>query len=255
MAEFYAVLTNIGLEKLALAPQQKLELTTVILGDGGGESYNPTKQELIDSTGLVNQVYSQPITNGHVSSHNNTFEVRIKVPNEQGGWWVREAGIVDVEGDMVAVAKVAPFFKPISVIGVDRETNIRLITALFNAEDVTISAAPDPNDSVSSGNVIGKLLKITDTEYTVHSSTNGTTVFFFSDDPVTVTLPASIAGENAPTECRFIQFGDGKITVAPESGVPLTSLNGSRTSVGVGAEMTLVRNFPLNEWWLGGQLE
>src|SRR5699024_9826442 len=160
------------------------------VGDGGGDSYDPTKQELIESTTLVNEVYRQEISSGGISNEDNTFEVRVNIPNDQGGWWVREVGIFDTDGDMVAVAKVAPLFKPISIIGVARDSAVRVTVAVYNAADIVITVLP-VGDEVQSVNVRIGLNDLLATAYTISESDNGQLLWFTSDNDITVTVPGA----------------------------------------------------------------
>lgn len=248
--QFFSVLTELGLNKLAQAPQQQLVLTHMAVGDGGGDSYDPTKEQLIESTALVNEVYRQEISSGGISVEDNTFEVRVNIPNDQGGWWVREVGIFDTDGDMVAVAKVAPFFKPISIIGVDRETVVRVIVAVSNAEDIVINVLP-VGDEVQSVNVRFGVKNLSATAYTISESDNGQTLWFTSDNDITVTVPGTGLPMDKPINCAIIQAGEGTITVQGASGVSVLSEGDLYSSAEKYSPISLIR-VSQNEWWLGG---
>src|SRR5699024_3607031 len=220
------------------------------VGDGGGDSYDPTKQELIESTALVNEVYRQEISSGGISIEDNTVEVRVNIPNDQGGWWVREVGIFDTDGDMVAVAKVAPFFKPISIIGVDRETVVRVIVAVSNAEDIVINVLP-VGDEVQSVNINFGVKVISGAAHTITESDNGQALWFTNDADITVTLPGTGLPMDKNINCALIQAGEGTITVAGANGVSVRSQGDLYSSAEKYSPLSLIRVLQ-NEWWLGG---
>lgn len=249
--QFFSVLTELGLNKLAQAPQQQLVLTHMAVGDGGGDSYDPTKEQLIESTELVNEVYRQEISSGGISVEDNTFEVRVNIPNDQGGWWVREVGVFDTDGDMVAVAKVAPFFKPISIIGVDRETVVRIIVAVSNAEQIIINVTPVPDDEVESVDISYGLKAISGTSYTLSEADNGQTLWFTNDSDITVTLPGNDLPMDKNINCAIIQAGEGTITLQGASGVNVRSEGDLYSSAEKYSPLSLIR-VSQNEWWLGG---
>lgn len=98
---YFAVFTLLGRTKLAAAAanSETLEITEMALGDGNGEAVpTPTGHEVA----LVNEVYRAELNSLTVAA--STFTAELVVPQEEGGWTVRELALFDADGDMVAYA-------------------------------------------------------------------------------------------------------------------------------------------------------
>lgn len=138
----YTIPTNLGLQKIMNVINAPLTLSTFELGDGGGESYDPTP----DQTALVNSVYSGSLQPGAVyTDPDNPRAIVIEhtIPDTVGGFTIREAGVRDSAGDLLFIAKIAPSDKPIFNTGSTKQTTVRLIVGGVNKDDVdlVISAA------------------------------------------------------------------------------------------------------------------
>ena len=98
------ILTNIGLAKLASAtPEDQLEIKHIAIGDGGG-GYPPIDPTM---TALVNEVWrgdsSAPIRD---PESNRVLIFETIIPNNEGGFTIREVGLFDVDGDMIAIGQI-----------------------------------------------------------------------------------------------------------------------------------------------------
>lgn len=142
MSDYYTIFTNIGLAKMAnaLALGQAVVLTHFAVGDGGIEgAYNPTATQ----TALVNETYRAPINASNVDEDNPSWLiVEAVIPANQGGWYVREAGIFDQDGDMIAVIRYPETFKPVLASGVGKDLYLRAILEHSNTEIVELKIDP-----------------------------------------------------------------------------------------------------------------
>ncbi|HGG0416521.1 TPA: phage tail protein [Clostridium sporogenes] len=137
MKKFYTLFTDIGKAKIANATalQKKLGLSKVVLGDSNGSYYEPTEQQ----TCLKNKVWEGEITDKFIDKDNpNWIVVQTVIPSQIGGFTIREAGILDSEGDLVVVAKYPETYKPKFEDGSTKDIAINLILEVCNVENVTL---------------------------------------------------------------------------------------------------------------------
>nr|DAI71969.1 MAG TPA: tail collar fiber protein [Caudoviricetes sp.] len=64
------------------------------------------------------------------------------IPEDVGGWWIREIGLFDKDGDMVAIANCAETYKPQLQEGSGRVQVIRVILIVSSTEAVTLKIDP-----------------------------------------------------------------------------------------------------------------
>lgn len=142
MAEqFYTILTAIGKAKIAnsAALGEKVELTHLALGDGGGSYYNPTE----DQTSLRNEVWRGAIGTVAVDEENPTWiTIQTVVPSQHGDFMIREAGVFDNEGDLIAVGKYPETYKPVAADGSIKDLVIRMILEVSNTASVVLKVDP-----------------------------------------------------------------------------------------------------------------
>jgi|GEM_PF-1699344 len=114
--DFFSIMTTVGLSKLAIAiaTESELQFTEFAIGDGNGLSPDPSPND----TELVHEVWRTGIE-GVIIDPDNPSAVLVSaiIPREAGGWYMREYGLFDVDGDMVAVVKPVPQFKPTAAQG------------------------------------------------------------------------------------------------------------------------------------------
>lgn len=140
-AEYYTLVTDIGHAKLtnALALGQVVTLTHFAVGDGNGAVYNPVAAQ----TALAREVYRAPINAIRPDDVNPTWlTVEAVIPASVGGWTVREAGIFDVDGDLIAIAKYPESVKPALDSGVGKDLYCRVILQHGNVSTVTLKIDP-----------------------------------------------------------------------------------------------------------------
>ena len=139
--QFFTILTAIGKAKIANAAAlgNKVELTELALGDGGGSYYNPTENQ----TELRNEVWRGAIGTVDVDTENpHWITIQTVVPSQHGGFMIREAGVFDNEGDLIAVGKYPETYKPVAADGSIKDLVIRMILEVSNAASVVLKVDP-----------------------------------------------------------------------------------------------------------------
>ncbi|HHR5849213.1 TPA: phage tail protein [Providencia alcalifaciens] len=139
--KYFALLTTYGEKVLAEATAlgTKIELTHMSVGDGGGSLPAPdTKQ-----TKLINERRKAAINTLFIDPLNpNQIIVEQVIPENEGGWWIREIGLFDKSGMLVAVANAPETYKPTMAEGSGRTQTIRMILIVSHTETVTLKIDP-----------------------------------------------------------------------------------------------------------------
>lgn len=142
MAEqFYTILTQVGKAKIANATAlgTKVNFKEMAVGDGKGNYYNPTENQ----TELVNEVWRGQINHVEVDNTNpNWIKISIVIPSTIGGFTIREAGIFDDKGNMIAIGKYPETYKPILDDGSSKDLLINMILEVSNTSSVTLKVDP-----------------------------------------------------------------------------------------------------------------
>ncbi|WP_053070006.1 phage tail protein [Clostridium sp. K25] len=139
--QFYTILTAIGKAKIANASAMgtKLNITKLQVGDGGGSYYNPTEEQ----EQLKNKVWEGNIGSITVDKDNkNWIVIETLLPGDIGGFMIREAGIFDSDGNLIAVGKYPETYKPITSQGSLKDLKIRMILEISNTSTVTLKIDP-----------------------------------------------------------------------------------------------------------------
>lgn len=134
MSDYYALVTTTGLAKLAALPVGgTLTLTHMAFGNS---TIDPTE----DMTALHNEQHRCALLNVEVESTNpNNLAAEAVIDSTVGGFWIREVGIYDEDGDLFAVGKYPATYKPETTEGTVKELGVRMILAVSNAEDVIVT--------------------------------------------------------------------------------------------------------------------
>ncbi|MTC43681.1 phage tail-collar fiber domain-containing protein [Providencia sp. wls1921] len=139
--KYFALLTTYGEKVLAEATAlgTKIELTHMSVGDGGGSLPAPdTKQ-----TKLINERRKAAINTLFIDPLNpNQIIAEQVIPENEGGWWIREIGLFDKSGALVAVANCPETYKPLLVEGSGRTQTIRVVLIVSHTESVTLKIDP-----------------------------------------------------------------------------------------------------------------
>ncbi|MCL6923156.1 phage tail protein [Clostridioides difficile] len=139
--QFYTILTNIGKAKIANAGMlgKSVVLEKIQAGDGGGSYYNPTEGQ----TALKNKVWEGNINAFDKDENNPNWIIATAcVPGSIGGFTVREMGLIDNEGDMIAICKSPETYKPKLSNGAMKDLYLKFIIEVSNVEKVTLVVDP-----------------------------------------------------------------------------------------------------------------
>ncbi|EAM4662396.1 phage tail protein [Salmonella enterica] len=139
--KYFALLTNTGAAKLAKATASgmQVEITQMAVGDGNGALPTPDPAQ----TALAHEIRRAPL-NALTIDPLNTSQIIAEqvIPEDVGGWWIREIGLFDKDGDMVAIANCAETYKPQLQEGSGRVQVIRVILIVSSTEAVTLKIDP-----------------------------------------------------------------------------------------------------------------
>ncbi|EPV6100251.1 phage tail protein [Escherichia coli] len=139
--KYFALLTNVGAAKLANATAlgAQVEITQMAVGDGNGvlPTPNPAKTALTHELrrAQLNMLTIDPVNTNQIIAEQ-------VIPEDVGGWWIREIGLFDKDGDMIAVANCAETYKPKLQEGSGRVQVIRVILIVSSTEAVTLKIDP-----------------------------------------------------------------------------------------------------------------
>ncbi|WP_242865539.1 phage tail protein, partial [Clostridium botulinum] len=123
----------------ATALGNKVNFTTLKVGDGGGKYYNPTEEQ----EDLVNEVWQGNINSIRVDENNpNWVVIEVIIPSSVGGFMVREAGVFDDENNMLAIGKYPETYKPQAQDGSTKDLVIRTNLEISNTSSVTLKVDP-----------------------------------------------------------------------------------------------------------------
>ncbi len=139
--KYYAILTNQGAARLASATMlgSKLNLTQMAVGDANGVLPTPDPAQ----TKLINQKRIAPLNLLSIDPNNqNQIIAEQIIPENEGGFWIREIGLYDDEGVLIAVANCPETYKPQLQEGSGRTQTIRMILVVTNTEAITLKIDP-----------------------------------------------------------------------------------------------------------------
>ncbi|KAF1072696.1 MAG: hypothetical protein GAK45_00131 [Pseudomonas citronellolis] len=138
---YYALLTTIGAAKLANAAAlgTTLKITQLAVGDGGGNVPTPDASR----TALVNEVRRAPLNTLSIDAANSSQIIAEQViPEDVGGWWIREMGLFDDVGALIAYANCAPSYKPQLAEGSGRTQTVRMVLIVTSTGAVELKIDP-----------------------------------------------------------------------------------------------------------------
>lgn len=139
--KYFALLTNIGAAKLANATAlgAQVEITQMAVGDGNGALPTPNPAQ----TALTHELRRAQLNMLTIDPVNtNQIIAEQVIPEDVGGWWIREIGLFDKDGDMIAVANCAETYKPQLQEGSGRVQVIRVILIVSSTEAITLKIDP-----------------------------------------------------------------------------------------------------------------
>lgn len=145
MADYYVIPTNIGEAKMAnaLALGIPLAITELALGDGEGEGARGTPIPNPEATALVSERRRAPLNSFSVDPENpNVLIAEQVIPETAGGWWIREMGLFDEDGDLIFVCNTPPTYKPQLAEGSGRTQVVRMASVVSDTASVTLKVDP-----------------------------------------------------------------------------------------------------------------
>ncbi|MFP4732432.1 phage tail-collar fiber domain-containing protein [Pasteurella multocida] len=135
--QYYSVLTTYGSQQLAtaIATRQPLNITHFAVGDGNGQAVTPN----VASTALVNEVHRATISAVSRDPRNNKQVIfELTIPEDVGGFHIREMGIFDSQNKLIAYANCPESFKPTLSSGSGKIQVMRMILLIESSDAVTM---------------------------------------------------------------------------------------------------------------------
>lgn len=140
-SQFFAILTAVGEAKQANADALGIpwKLTELGVGDANGTDPVPDRTQ----TQLINERRRRQLNQLSIDPANpNILIAEQIIPADEGGWWIREIGLYDADGDLVAVANCAPSYKPVLAQGSGRTQVVRINFIVSSAANVLLKIDP-----------------------------------------------------------------------------------------------------------------
>ena len=140
-AKFYTLLTDIGAAKLASAAALgiPLKITHMAVGDGGGALPTPSAQQ----TALVAEKRRAALNMLYIDPQNSSQIIAEQViPETEGGWWIREVGLFDETGALIAVGNCPESYKPQLAEGSGRTQTVRMVLITSSTDNITLKIDP-----------------------------------------------------------------------------------------------------------------
>ncbi|MBB3306352.1 MULTISPECIES: phage tail protein [unclassified Enterobacter] len=139
--KYFALLTNQGAAKLANAAAlgTKVNITQMAVGDGGGTLPTPDPAQ----TKLIGEKRRASLNSLTIDAANGSQIIAEQIiPEGEGGFWIREIGLFDADGVMIAVANCAETYKPQLAEGSGRTQTVRMIIIVNSTSAVTLKIDP-----------------------------------------------------------------------------------------------------------------
>ncbi|CAD5539222.1 tail fiber protein [Escherichia coli] len=137
--KFRTVITTAGAAKLAAATApggRKVNITTMAVGDGGGKLPVPDAGQ----TGLIHEVWRHALNKISQDKRNSNYIIaELVIPPEVGGFWMRELGLYDDAGTLIAVANMAESYKPALAEGSGRSQTCRMVIIVSSVTSVALT--------------------------------------------------------------------------------------------------------------------
>ncbi|MGX3969298.1 tail fiber protein [Escherichia coli] len=137
--KFKTIITDTGAKKLAQAAApdgNPVRLTHMAVGDGGGTLPTPDSKQ----SRLVHEVWRHTVNRVILdATHQNRIIAELVIPPETGGFWIREIGVFDEHGDLIAVGNTAESYKPTVAEGSGRAQTFRTILTVSSTATVALT--------------------------------------------------------------------------------------------------------------------
>ncbi|MGM3172346.1 phage tail protein [Dickeya chrysanthemi] len=139
--KYTALLTQVGADRLAnaIALGKQLEIARMGVGDGGGVLPTPDATQ----TKLINEKRRAALNSLSIDPANaNQIIAEQVIPENEGGFWLREIGLYDADDNLIAVANCPETYKPQMQEGSGRVQTVRMIVAISQAQAVSLNIDP-----------------------------------------------------------------------------------------------------------------
>lgn len=156
-AKYFTVVTHKGTELIAdaVVSDGRLAIVEMAVGDTGGAPWSP----LPTQTTLINERYRTNTNKVFADAKNpNQIIVECIIPENIGGWWIREAGLFDASGHLVAVASCPDTYKPVLEQGSGRNSILRMV--LIVSEVAAIELKSDPTTVIATRSYVDEQILI-----------------------------------------------------------------------------------------------
>lgn len=137
-AQYFTVLTDYGTQAFAkaIATNQPIQFSSFAVGDGNGQAVTPTA----DRTALVKETHRGNVSAVSLEPRNNKqIIIELTIPEDVGGFYIREMGVFDSTNKLVAYANTPESFKPTLESGSGKVQVLRMILKVSNSQAVTLS--------------------------------------------------------------------------------------------------------------------
>lgn len=141
MSNYSMILTKVGLAKVTNAQltNENVLITHFVVGDGNGANYVPT-QEMV---ALKNEKWRGTVSSVEIDKDNpHWIIVTGAIPAKDGGFMIREAGLIDKDGDLVAIGNTPETYKPLQTEGAAKDLILKQCIEVSNAANVTLQIDP-----------------------------------------------------------------------------------------------------------------
>ncbi|EIV5418968.1 phage tail protein [Klebsiella aerogenes] len=137
--KYKTVVTTAGAAKFAAALMpggKKVNVVAMAVGDGGGTLPEPDARQ----TTLINECWRHGLNKiSQDNKHKNYVVAELVIPPETGGFWLREMGLYDDTGTLVAVGNMAESYKPKLEEGSGRAQTLRMVIILSDLASVELA--------------------------------------------------------------------------------------------------------------------
>lgn len=168
--KYYSVVTDIGRAQIAnaLLMETQIELTHMAVGDGNGSEVLPKGSE----TQLANEVYRGPVNYlGKVANDPAQIIAKLIILPNVGGFTVREAGLFDVDGNLIIYCSLPPMVKPVLPEGTGMDLTVAIQALVGNAIDVVLKI--DPGQTIASLQNVSDAIAAHDADADAHEAAFG----------------------------------------------------------------------------------
>ncbi|MHA4978031.1 phage tail protein [Pseudomonas extremorientalis] len=195
-SQFMAILTNVGAAKLANANAlgTAWSLTALGVGDANGTDPIPSSTQ----TKLINERRRAPLNQVRVDPINDAVIIAEQViPPDVGGFWIREIGVYDADGDLVAVSNCAPSFKPVLSQGSGRTQIVRMNFIVSSTGNIVLKI--DPAVVLATREYVDLAVAEAFNKQDFKNS-----VLLATTGPITLSGPQIVDGEASPDKARVL---------------------------------------------------